>query len=158
MTLIIRPGHITDLPQVLAVYHQSGLEHGPILTLADAETWFATMQQYPRYTLWVACLAEQIVGTFALLIMDNLVHHGSPSGIVEAVGVAPERQGQGIGRQMMEFAIAQCRIAGCYKLTISTNLRRKEAHAFYESLGFTKHGYSYRVDLNRTRNSLSMLR
>lgn len=148
MTLTIRPGTIDDLPQVLDLYNYSGLEHAVTLTLADVEKWFAQIQKYPSYTLWVACLAERVVGTFALLIMDNLVHHGSPSGIVEAVGVAPDLQGQGIGRQMMDVAIAQCRAAGCYKLTISTNLRRKAAHAFYESLGFTKHGYSYRVELS----------
>ncbi len=144
----IRPGSIADLPQVLDLYNHSGLEHEATLTLADIEKWFAQIQKYPSYTLWVACLAERVVGTFALLIMDNLVHHGSPSGIVEAVGVAPDLQGQGLGRQMMEVAIAQCRAAECYKLTISTNLRRKAAHAFYESLGFTKHGYSYRVELS----------
>ena len=148
MTPTIRPGTIDDLPQVLDLYNHSGLEHQPTLTLVDIEKWFAQIQKYPSYTLWVACWAENVVGTFALLIMDNLVHHGSSSGIVEAVGVTPDLQGQGIGRQMMEVAIAQCRAAGCYKLTISTNLRRKSAHAFYESLGFTKHGYSYRVELS----------
>ena len=148
MTLTIRPGSREDLPQVLDIYNHSGLEHGAVLTLADAEKWFARVQQYPNYTLWVACFSEKVVGTFALLIMDNLVHHGSPSGIVEAVGVAPDLQGQGIGRQMMDVAIAQCRSVGCYKLTISTNLRRTAAHAFYESLGFTQHGYSYRVELS----------
>ncbi|MEM9265945.1 MAG: GNAT family N-acetyltransferase [Cyanobacteria bacterium P01_F01_bin.13] len=130
MNLIIRPGALGDLPQVLDLYNYSGLEHEAILTLTDVEQWFEQIQRYPSYTLWVACLAERVVGTFALLIMDNLVHHGSPSGIVEAVGVAPELQGQGIGRQMMDVAIATCRTAGCYKLTISTNLRRKAAHAF----------------------------
>ncbi|NEZ67201.1 GNAT family N-acetyltransferase [Leptolyngbyaceae cyanobacterium CCMR0082] len=148
MTLTIRPGSREDLPQVVDIYNHSGLEHDAVLTLADAEKWFSRVQQYPNYTLWVACFSEKVVGTFALLIMDNLVHHGSPSGIVEAVGVAPDLQGQGIGRRMMDIAIARCRSAGCYKLTISTNLRRTAAHAFYESLGFTQHGYSYRVKLS----------
>jgi len=35
---------------------------------------------------------------------------------------------------------------GCYKLTLSSNLRREAAHAFYESLGFTKHGYSFLIE------------
>ncbi|NEQ55642.1 MAG: GNAT family N-acetyltransferase [Leptolyngbya sp. SIO3F4] len=148
MSLVIRPGLTKDLPQVLDIYNHSGLEHNAVLTLTNIEQWFAKLQEYPRYTLWVACLDTKVVGTFALLIMDNLVHHGSPSGIVEAVGVAPNLQGQGIGRQMMTTAMTQCRSAGCYKLIISTNLRRKAAHTFYESLGFTKHGYSYQVELS----------
>ena len=148
MSLTIRPGASQDLPQVLDIYNHSGLEHDAVLTLVDVEQWFNQIQHYPSYTLWVASLSERIVGTFALLIMDYLVHRGSPSGIVEAVGVTPDLQGQGIGRQMMEVAIDQCKAAGCYKLTISTNLRRKTAHTFYESLGFEKHGYSYRVQFS----------
>lgn len=148
MTLEVRPGRIEDLSQVLDLYNHSGLERNAILSLRDVEEWFTQIQKYPSYTLWVACLAGRVVGTFSLLIMDNLVHHSSPSGIVEGVGVARDVQGQGIGRQMMEVAIATCRAAGCYKLTLSTNLERTAAHAFYESLGFKKHGYSYRVELS----------
>jgi GNAT superfamily N-acetyltransferase len=141
---------VEDLPEVLRLYRDSGLEQDFSLTLTNAERWFQRIQQYPNYTLWVATLKElddRRVGTFALLVMDNLVHHGSPSGIVEGVAVDPEFQGQGIGRQMMQVAMAQCQAAGCYKLSLSTNLRRKEAHLFYESLGFQKHGYSYSVEI-----------
>lgn len=148
MTLEVRPGRIEDLSQVLDLYNHSGLERNAILSLRDVEEWFAQIQKYPSYILWVACLAGRVVGTFSLLIMDNLVHHSSPSGIVEGVGVARDVQGQGIGRQMMEVAISTCRAAGCYKLTLSTNLERTAAHAFYESLGFKKHGYSYQVELS----------
>ena len=30
-------------------------------------------------------------------------------------------------------------------MALSSNLKREAAHAFYESLGFEKHGYSFRV-------------
>jgi GNAT superfamily N-acetyltransferase len=66
---------------------------------------------------------------------------------VEDVAVAPERQGQGIGRAMMEHALAECRKAGCYKLALSSNVKREGAHRFYESLGFERHGYSFAVFL-----------
>jgi GNAT superfamily N-acetyltransferase len=48
---------------------------------------------------------------------------------------------------MMHFALAQARTAGCYKMALSSNLRRTSAHAFYESLGFRKHGYSFVMEL-----------
>lgn len=147
MTLEIRLATVADLPAVVALYNTSGLESGAPVTLSAAQVWFETIQTYPNYTLWIAQENDAIVGTFALLIVDNLVHHSAPSGLIEGVAVDPNRQGQGIGRQMMNGAIAQCRAAGCYKLTLSTNLNRTAAHAFYESLGFEKHGYSYRVDL-----------
>jgi GNAT superfamily N-acetyltransferase len=46
---------------------------------------------------------------------------------------------------MMEFARSRCREAGCYKMALSSNLERDAAHAFYDTLGFERHGYSFRV-------------
>ena len=46
---------------------------------------------------------------------------------------------------MMEHARGECRIAGCYKLALSSNERRRDAHAFYETLGFERHGVSFAI-------------
>ena len=62
---------------------------------------------------------------------------------VEDVAVLPDRQGQGIGKAMMAFALERCREAGCYKMALSSNLKRGPAHAFYDALGFERHGYSF---------------
>jgi GNAT superfamily N-acetyltransferase len=48
---------------------------------------------------------------------------------------------------MMEHALAECRAAGCYKMTLSSGLPRAGAHRFYDSLGFERHGYSYLMRL-----------
>lgn len=147
MTIDIRQATEADLPAILELYRQPELDDGLALSLTQAKGLFERMQRYPNYHLYVAELHGSIVGTFALLIMDNLLHLGRPSGVVEAVAVDPAYQGQGIGKAMMQFALEQCRHAHCYKLALSTNLKRKEAHAFYESLGFTKHGFSFVIDL-----------
>jgi len=47
---------------------------------------------------------------------------------------------------MMAHAMQQARDAGCYKLALSSNVCRKDAHAFYESLGFAQHGLSFVVE------------
>lgn len=142
----IRPAAPADLPALLTLYAELETEASPA-DLAQAERVFARMQQYPNYTVYVAVAEGVIVGTFALLIMDNLAHHGTPSGIVEDVAVQAAQQGQGIGKHMLRFAMDQCRRAGCYKLTLSSNLARERAHQFYENLGFQKHGYSFVVTL-----------
>ena len=120
-----------------------------MLTLEEAQAGWAQFARYPSYRLWVACDTAQhgaVVGTYALLVMHNLAHRGTPSAIVEDVVVAPDQQGRGIGRQMMAHAMQQARDAGCYKLALSSNARRKGAHAFYESLGFAQHGLSFVVE------------
>ena len=148
-TLQIREAGQTDLENVLALY--SAIEDNPsdVLTVDEAKAVWAQFARYPSYRLWVACdTAHQdaVVGTYALLVMHNLAHRGAPSAIVEDVVVAPDQQGRGIGRQMMAHAIQQAREAGCYKLALSSNARRKGAHAFYESLGFAQHGLSFVVE------------
>jgi len=78
--------------------------------------------------------------------MDNLGHLGAPSAIIEDVAVDPALQGQGIGKEMMRYAIQLSAENGCYKVVLSSNLKRERAHAFYESLEFKHHGYSFRID------------
>src|SRR5207302_10986183 len=136
----------SDLACILAVYAQPELDAGEILTLEQAEKIHAVFQQYPSYRLYVAVAGAKIVGTFALLIMDNLAHLGKKSAVVEDVGVLPEFQGHGVGKMMMDFAMQEARRSLCYKLVLSSNAKREGAHHFYDSLGFDRHGYSFRVD------------
>ena len=136
-----------DLPDVLRLYAQPDFDNGKVLPLEEARQLLARFARYPDYTLYVAEQGNRIVGTFALLVMDNLGHLGAPSAIIEDVMVAPDRHGDGIGRDMMRFAIDKAKSKGCYKIVLSSNARRERAHAFYESLGFTRHGYSFRLDL-----------
>ena len=147
--IVVRPAAEDDLAAVLALYAQPGMDDGRILPLADARRLLARFASYPDYTLYVAELDGEIVGTFALLIMDNLGHLGAPSAIVEDVMVAPAAQGRGIGRAMMEFARQKGMQKRCYKLVLSSNAKRERAHDFYEQLGYERYGYCFRLDLER---------
>lgn len=146
MTLNIRKATKADLPEILSLY-STVLDNGKILSPEKAGALFNKMMSYPNYSIYLAENEHEAVGTFALLIMDNLAHYGTPSGVVEDVAVKNEYQGKGIGKAMMKFAIKCCEEAGCYKLSLSSNLKRHEAHAFYESLDFARHGYSFLIDL-----------
>jgi len=138
----IRPATSADLPALLAMYAVFEPD-GSHLSIEEAERLFRRMQSYPNYTVYAVWEGEKIIGTFALLIMDNLAHNGAPSAVVEDVVVHADYRSQGVGKQMMEFAMQQCWQAGCYKLALSSNRMRERAHHFYEELGFEKHGYSF---------------
>jgi len=144
----MRPATEADLPAVLDLYAQPALDNGSVLSLNEARRILARFAEYPDYTLYVAEHGGRIVGTFALLVMDNIGHLGTPSAIVEDVAVAPEFQGAGIGRIMMDFARDVSREKRAYKLMLSSNAKRERAHAFYESLGFERHGVSFRINLS----------
>jgi GNAT superfamily N-acetyltransferase len=144
---LCREAYEADLPDILRLYAQPDLDNGNVLPLPEANALFDRIARYPDYHLYVALEEARIVGTFALLIMDNLGHLGAPSGVIEDVAVDPQWQGHGIGKKMMQHALQVCREKGCYKVVLSSNLKRERAHAFYESLEFERHGYSYRVTM-----------
>lgn len=142
----IREANRGDLEAILALFGQPDIDDNVVLDLSAAEQMFHRFHAYPDYHLYVAVVGTEVVGTFALLIMDNLAHLGSKSGVVEDVVIRSKWRGQGVGKQMMRFAMKQCRRARCYKLTLSSSLERESAHEFYQGLGFRKHGYSFIIE------------
>ncbi|MGO9410088.1 MAG: N-acetyltransferase family protein [Spirochaetia bacterium] len=148
MDVGIRKAAENDLEQILAIYRDAGIETHGRQSLESARGAFRRMASYPSYSVYVAEVDGSVEGTFALLIMDNLANGGLPSGIVEDVAVLRSSQGKGIGKAMMQSAIGICRDFKCYKMALSSNTARSGAHRFYESLGFVRHGFSYRVDIS----------
>jgi GNAT superfamily N-acetyltransferase len=147
MEFIIREARDADLPAILSLYGQPDMDNGRVMELDMANNVFRKIGNYPNYRLFVASAHSRIIGTYALIILDNLAHMGTPSAIVEDVVVLDECRRQGVGKAMMKHAMGLCRDAKCYKLILSSNLIRESAHRFYEALGFTRHGFSFIVDL-----------
>jgi len=147
LQIVVREAAADDLRQVLALYAQPELDRGATLSVEEAEAAFDRMRAYPDYRLYVAEVNGRVVGTYTLLVMHNLSHQGRASGVVESVAVDPGWQGRGIGAAMMLQAREHCRRRGCYKMALSSNLRRERAHEFYEGLGFERHGYSFQVQV-----------
>ena len=145
MDITMRDANEDDLVSILTLYAQLGQDDGSVLSLDEASRIFALVKNYPDYHIHVALDRDRIIGTFALLIMDNLGHMGTPSAILEDVVVTEDLRGKGVGKLMMAYANDLCRQKGCYKMTFSSNSNREAAHHFYESLGFKRHGYSFYV-------------
>jgi GNAT superfamily N-acetyltransferase len=143
----IRAIDFDDLQSVLRLYAQPEFDDGDVLSEQEAHAIYARFLDYPDYRIYVAEQEGNVVGSFALLVMLNLGHRGAPSAIIEDVVVDPALQGQGVGARMMRAAMDLAREKGCYKLVLSSNAKRVRAHAFYEALGFTRHGISFSVTL-----------
>jgi GNAT superfamily N-acetyltransferase len=143
----IREATEKDLPEVLSLFKQPDVDHD-VLLIKDAQKIFNRITNYPNYKIYVAEADQKVLGTFCLLIMDKLSHMGAKSGIVDDVVVHPDWQGKGIGKNLMRFAMDQCKKTECYKLMLSSNIKRKPAHQFYEKLGFMKHSYSFAVEFS----------
>ena len=147
MNIIIKEMQNKDLSEVLNLYADGDIDNGNILSLETAKKIYNKIILYPNYKIYVARYNNKIVGTFSLIILDNIIHLGKSSGLVEAVVVDKNFRSKGIGKNMMEYAINMCKQNNCYKMSLSSNINRKKAHKFYEGLGFKKHGYSFIIKI-----------
>jgi GNAT superfamily N-acetyltransferase len=77
--------------------------------------------------LLVAEVGGEVVGVCQLIVFRHF----------ESVHVHPDRRGHGIGRLLIAAAVDRARALGCYRVQLTSNVARTEAHHFYGSLGFT---------------------
>jgi putative acetyltransferase len=85
-------------------------------------------------------------GTFDVLVNQNGhivgsvgLHATSPSICeIRKMYLAPSARGKGLGRQLLEHALAKAKILGFSRVELETASVLKEAIALYESSGFKK--------------------
>jgi ribosomal protein S18 acetylase RimI-like enzyme len=148
-SLIVRAAGDADLPVLTVLLAQLREPGTEAPTPSEAAALLARIQGSTHHRIYVAETVGAVVGAYALLIMDSLAHPRRPAAVVEDLVVDVSCRGQGIGRRLIEDALARAAARGCYKLALSSNLRRDAAHRFYERLGFERHGYSFAVFLER---------
>jgi ribosomal protein S18 acetylase RimI-like enzyme len=148
-SIVIREANEEDLPAIIDIYRTAGIGGENNFSADEARAHLSIFRQYPSFRIFVALIDQAVVGTHELLVMDNMAKRGKKEGIVADVAVHPCHQGQGVGRAMIEHAMEECRKADCYKLSLSSNLKREDAHRFYDALGFERHGYSFQVELSK---------
>ena len=142
----IRPCREEDLPAVQELYRQLTIDGEPT-PLAELRQAFADNVGKPGFEVFVAELKGRVVGTYTLYILPNLTNNGRQAAILENIVVYSECRGAGVGRAMLDHGKQLATERGCYKLSLTTNAVREEAHRFYEHCGMFKHGYCYRYKL-----------
>lgn len=98
---------------------------------------FETIAADPNNDLIVAERDGTVIGVMQLTFIPGLTYEGGTRAQIEGVRIAATERGAGIGRRMIEHAIAKARDRGCALVQLTTDKRRDEAAAFYVDLGFT---------------------
>ncbi len=119
----------------------------PILGIDGARKIMAKMAAYPHFHAYLVLADGVAVGTFSLLVFGSLTHEGAHQAVLDAVVIRRAYRNQGIGSVMLEEACRIAADAGCYKISLSSNLKREDAHRFYETYGFKQHGVSFSLPL-----------
>jgi len=83
--------------------------------------------------VWVARAGEDVAGVLVL-------RPRPPALLLENIAVAPDRQGEGLGRALMAFAEDRARAEGLAEVVLYTNERMTENLRFYPALGYVETG------------------
>ncbi|KFZ80308.1 GNAT family acetyltransferase [Amycolatopsis sp. MJM2582] len=97
---------------------------------------FEQIDADPAQLLIVADDGGEAVGTLQLSIIPGLARKGALRGQIEAVRVRSSHRGSGLGGELMRWAIDESRRRGCALVQLTSDVKREDAHRFYERLGF----------------------
>ncbi|MBX5221637.1 GNAT family N-acetyltransferase [Rhizobium sp. NLR8a] len=149
--ILIREAHRDDLPALVALFAADALGgHGDTTVagaFADYARAFAVIEASPDQTLYVAECGREVVGTFQMMLTTSLTGRGSSTMIIEAVQTRADMRGQGIGTGMIEFAISEAKGRGVRLVQPTSNAIRRDAHRFYERLGFKPSHLGFKMAL-----------
>ena len=146
----IRLAEERDVARIVELYCEltisdSAVEHSRNPTLADYQLIFAEIRADPRQKLSVAELQGEVVGTIVLLVIPNLSHNGTPWAFLENLIVTEKHRRRGLGRMLLEHAVELARKSGCHMVELCSDVRRKEAHRLYDSMGFEAQAHCFRL-------------
>ncbi|HJQ59245.1 MAG TPA: GNAT family N-acetyltransferase [Vineibacter sp.] len=146
-----RPAREADLAAIVGLLADDELGQGredPRLPLAAAyHDAFRAIAADPYQLLAVATRGNEVIGTLQLTFIPGIARMGTWRGQIEAVRIAAQHRGSGLGERMFAWAIAQCRARGCGLVQLTTDRTRPDAHRFYEKLGFVASHVGYKLQL-----------
>jgi GNAT superfamily N-acetyltransferase len=114
---------------------------------ADYESALAAIDADPNQALYVVETDGAVVGTFQLTFIPGIARKGMLRGLIESVHVSPAHRNNGYGKQMMRWAIEQCRGRGCGMVQLTSNKKRIDAHRFYRTLDFEQSHEGFKIYL-----------
>ena len=106
------------------------------LPAAQFDEQFTVHLTSPSARIFVAEAADgELVGMLSACCLPLL--HVGWMGRISALSVAAHARRQALGKALMLAAEAWVAEHGCRRFEVTSNVRRLDAHAFYESLGYT---------------------
>jgi GNAT superfamily N-acetyltransferase len=89
--------------------------------------------------------AGRIVATAQLTVLPGLARSGATRLQIEAVRVSRDHRGNGLGSELIIWAIEYGRALGCRLVQLTSDASRTDAHRFYERLGFASSHVGFKL-------------
>ncbi|MFI1826558.1 GNAT family N-acetyltransferase [Streptomyces sp. NPDC020412] len=147
--LEIRPAATIDIPAIVAMLADDplGAQRESPDDLAPYRTAFERLAADPHQHLMVAVREGRVVGTLQLTVIPGLSRRGATRSVIEGVRVHADERGSGLGSRLIEWAVEESRRLECQLVQLTSDATRKDAHRFYERLGFEASHVGFKLSL-----------
>ena len=138
----IRAVEAADMEALADLITQLGYE----TRTSEMQMRMETILANKNYATFVAVSKGKVcgmVGTFTRYTYE----HNSPSANIIALVVSKEMRGHGVGHALIAAAEKNLAERNIRRVAVLTRFERKEAHVFYEKLGYTKNGFRFLKEL-----------
>lgn len=146
-TITIRAARDEDVPvlgrygtQLMALHHQWDPKRFIAMgtgTKASYARWLRSQLEKPDVVVLAAEQEKTIVGyAYASLEGYDYMALRGPAGVIHDLFVDPKRRNQGIGRMLLDAAIAELRERGADLIVLSTAHRNEAAQRLFAAAGF----------------------
>ena len=149
--LAFRPARREDLPRIVWMLADDDLGsqrerfEDPL-----SESYYKAFEEIEKdsnHELIVVEMDGKIVGTLQLMFLPSISYQGGLRAQVESVRVDGKLRNQGIGREMMKWAIERAKERDAHLVQLTSHKSREAAHRFYERLGFSKSHVGMKLSL-----------
>lgn len=145
--MIIRKAKASDLEKLLCLYEHLHDDDIAVSKNLLEGVWQKIINS-DSFIYFVIEQDDLLVSTCNLTIIPNLTRGGQSIGLIENVVTHREYRNNGLGKIIIEAAVDFAKSRNCYKVMLLSSSKRKEAHQFYEALGFSstdKIGFSKKL-------------
>src|SRR5437899_1778742 len=142
MIITIRQATQGDYGELMVLYNKFAEKN--LYSQHDHDSFKEVLKNTSNH-MYVAEDAGKIIG-FAFFSTRFVVRYPKHIMQLEELFVLDSYRKQGVGGRLMEVMEEKAKDLDCYNIYIESSMKRKEAHKFYEDLGYKKSGYYFKKE------------
>jgi len=94
------------------------------------------IRKNPDYVVLGAKHLNKIIGTIMGVVIEDIIGDCRPFMVIENMIIDQDYRGKGIGKELMMYLENIARDRNCYYIIFVSSSKRKDAHRFYQSMGY----------------------
>ena len=144
---MIREAVKEDLHDLLKLYRQLHPDEDYSNAEQFSGTW-NTILSDEKIKCFIAYEGTEPVSTCIITVVPNLTRNQMSYAVIENVVTGNNYRKKGYGKAVINEAVKTAKQNNCYKVMLLSGTGRKEAHRFYEKIGFegnSKKGFQLRL-------------